>query len=178
MPRAGWGQYVPYRWSGLLRCLGAQRPVAPPARRGSPFLPRNGKKEGRGCAPGPRGSWPALSRSLVLGIVIFGTIVGLFRPVCQDRFGTHFREKYAGTHFCERKFPNQGTQMGAEIAQRPEQCATTAKTSERKRAGHKTGGPGGTAPGALSSGFLRRKPGSPAGVGGGNHLAGPALRRS
>ena len=122
--------------------------------------PRNGEKEGRGCAPGPRGSWPALSRSLVLGIVVFGTIVGLFRPVCQDRFGTHFREKYAGTHFCERKFPNQGTQMGAEIAQRPEQCATTAKTSERKRAGHKTGGPGGTAPGALSSGFLRRKPGS------------------
>ncbi len=44
--------------------------------------------------------------------------------------------------------------------------------------GYKTGGPGGVAPGALSSGFLRRKPGSPAGVGGGNHLAGPALRRS
>ena len=61
--------------------LGAQRPVAPPARRGSPFLPRNGEKEGRGCAPGPRGSWPALSRSLVLGIVVFGTIVGLLPSV-------------------------------------------------------------------------------------------------
>ena len=32
----------------LLRGLGAQRPVAPPARQGSPFLPRNGEKEGRG----------------------------------------------------------------------------------------------------------------------------------
>ena len=62
--------------------LGAQRPVAPPARRGSPFLPRNGEKEGRGCAPGPRGLWPARSRSLVLGIVVFGTIVGLLLPVC------------------------------------------------------------------------------------------------
>ena len=33
---------------GALPGLGAQRPVAPPARRGSPFLPRNGEKEGRG----------------------------------------------------------------------------------------------------------------------------------
>ncbi len=50
--------------------------------------------------------------------------------------------------------------MGTVIAPRPEQCGTTAKTSECQRAGHKKGGPGGKAPGALSSGFLRRKPGS------------------
>ena len=56
--------------------------------------------------------------------------------------------------------PNQGTQMGTVLAPLPEQCATTAKTSEWERAGHKKGGPGGKAPGALSSGFLRRKPGS------------------
>ena len=48
-----------------------------------------------------------------------------------------FEKKYAEKHFCERKFPNQGTYMGHEIAQRPEQCATTAKTSEWKRAGPK-----------------------------------------
>ena len=46
---------VPCGWSGLLRCLGAQRPVAPPARRGAPFLPRNGEKEGRG--PSVIGRW-------------------------------------------------------------------------------------------------------------------------
>ena len=41
-----------YPLGGCLRShLGAQRPVAPPARRGSPFLPRNGEKEGRGQAP-------------------------------------------------------------------------------------------------------------------------------
>ncbi len=103
--RTGWGpaggagglggrRYcVPCGWAGLFRGLGAQRPVAPPARRGSPFLPRNGEKEGRGQAPWTPGSWPAHSRSLVLGIVVFGTIVGLFPPVCQDRFGTHFRGK-------------------------------------------------------------------------------------
>ena len=50
--------------------------------------------------------------------------------------------------------------MGTVIAHRPEQCGTTAKTSEWQRADPKTGGPGGNAPGALSSGFLRRKPGS------------------
>ena len=33
---------------GAVPDFGAQRPVAPPARRGSPFLPRNGEKEGRG----------------------------------------------------------------------------------------------------------------------------------
>ena len=154
-PALGGGSTYPTGGRGSYGASGRSAPGGPPARRGSPFLPRNGEKEGRGCAPGPRGSWPALSRSLVLGIVVFGTIVGLFRPVCQDRFGTHFREKYAGTHFCERKFPNQGTDMGAVIAPPPEPCGTTAKTSERERAGHKTGGPGGTAPGALSSGFLR-----------------------
>ena len=42
--------------------------------------------------------------------------------------------------------PNQGTYMGYEIAPPPEQCGTTAKTSEWKRAGHKTGGPGGLPP--------------------------------
>ena len=31
--------------------LGRSAPGAPPARRGSPFLPRNGEKEGRGQAP-------------------------------------------------------------------------------------------------------------------------------
>ena len=103
--------------------LGRSAPGAPPARRGSPFLPRNGEKEGRGCAPGPRGSWPAHFRSLVLGIVVPDRIEGLFPPVCQNRFGTHFSEKYAGKHFCERRFPNQGTRMGTELAQPPSRCA-------------------------------------------------------
>ena len=42
--------------------------------------------------------------------------------------------------------PNQGTQMGTVLAPLPEQCATTAKTSEWQRAGYKTGGPGGLPP--------------------------------
>ena len=41
-----------------------------------------------------------------------------------------------------KSVPNQGTQMGTVIAPQPEQCATTAKTSECQRAGHKMGGRG------------------------------------
>ena len=70
------------RVGGALPGLGAQRPVAPPARRGSPFLPRNGEKEGRGSAPGPRFFIAARSHSLVFAVVISATIEGLFPPVC------------------------------------------------------------------------------------------------
>ena len=80
--------------------------------------------------------------------------------------------------FCERKSPNQGTYMGAVIAHPPEQCATTAKTSECQRAGHKRRGVQGARPPAL---FLRLSPekaGLPPGVGRGNHAAGLDLRWS
>ena len=41
-----------------------------------------------------------------------------------------------------KSVPNQGTQMGNEIAPPPEQCATTAKTSECQRAAPNPGGRG------------------------------------
>ena len=73
----------------------------------------------------------------------------MLRPI-WDAFSS---KKYAEKAFYERKSPNQGTKMGSEIAPRPGQCGTNAKTSERQQAGHKTGGPGGTAPGPLSPHF-------------------------
>ncbi len=76
-----------------------------------------------------------------------------------------FREKYAQEAFSERKPPNQGTHIGPEIAPPPEQCATTAKTSEWKRAGHKRRGSRGQGP---RRSFLRLSPekaGLPPGVG-------------
>ena len=39
-----------------------------------------------------------------------------------------------------KSVPNQGTYMGLVIAPLPQQCATTAKTSEWQRAGHKKRG--------------------------------------
>ena len=45
--------------------------------------------------------------------------------------------------------PNQGTYMGTVIAPLPEQCATTAKTSECQRAGHQKRGGRGSSPATL-----------------------------
>ena len=99
------GCCVPFGWSGLFRCLGAQRPVAPPARRGSPFLPRNGEKEGRGQAPWTPGFYGRSFPLAGFGVSCLwcgrGAISsGMLRPI-WDAF---FRKKYAGKHFCERKF--------------------------------------------------------------------------
>ena len=61
--------------------------------------------------------------------------------------------------------PNQGTYMGTVIAPPPGQCATTAKTSEWERAGHKKRGSRGQSP---RRSFLRLSPekaGLPPGVG-------------
>ena len=47
---------------------------------------------------------------------------GMLRPI-WDAF---FRKKYAGKHFCERKIPNQGIDMGPVIVPRPPCCAPTS----------------------------------------------------
>ncbi len=60
----------PSGWVGLCGASGRSAPVAPPARRGSPFLPRNGEKEEpRGKPLDPEVLWPACCRSLVLAFV-------------------------------------------------------------------------------------------------------------
>ena len=58
--------------------------------------------------------------------------------------------------------PNQGTYMGTVIAPLPEQCATTAKTSECQRAGHQKRGGGGPPPRLFASGLSLEKAWIPA----------------
>ena len=60
------GYCVPFEWSRLFRCLGAQRPGGPPARRGPHFSREMGRKRAGGKPPGPPFLWPARSHSLVL----------------------------------------------------------------------------------------------------------------
>ena len=81
--RAGarWGTAYPSGGRGFSGASGRSAPGAPPARRGSPFLPRNGEKEGRGSAPGPRVFMAARSHSLIFGIVVSGTAESLLLPV-------------------------------------------------------------------------------------------------
>ena len=82
--RAGarWGTAYPSGGRGFSGASGRSAPGAPPARRGSPFLPRNGEKEGRGQAPWTPAFMAARCHSLGLGIVVPDTIEGLFPPVC------------------------------------------------------------------------------------------------
>ncbi len=87
------GYCVPFGWSGLFRCLGTQRPGGPACPAGSPFLPRNGEKEGRGQAPWTPGF---MARSFPLaGFGVVGRIVpveGLVRCPCTcPDLGRFFR---------------------------------------------------------------------------------------
>ena len=104
--------------------LGAAPRGAPPARRGSPFLPRNGEKEGRGRCPRDPGVYGPLTlvRSFWGSLSLIRSRGYYFRYPKTD-LGRIFEGKYAGKHFRERKFPNRGTYMGHEIAQRPSRCA-------------------------------------------------------
>ena len=85
---------------------------------------------------------------------------GYYFQYAKTDLGRIFERKYAEKCFPERKSPNQGTKMVADENNYRSSAPHHAKTSECQRAGHKKGGPGGIAPGALSSGFLWRKPGS------------------
>ena len=78
------GYCVPFGWSGLFRCLGTQRPGGAACPAGSPFLPRNGEKEGRGQAPWTPGF---IARSFPLAG--FGGCGALFRSL--GYYGAHIR---------------------------------------------------------------------------------------
>ncbi len=134
-------------------------------------------KEHQGQAPGPRGSWPAHSRSLVLGIVVFGTIVGLFPPVCQDRFGTHFRGKICWKAFLRKKVSKSGHVHGHRNSPTtaPLRPTTPKPASGNERAIKKRGG-GGPPPRLFASGLSLEKAWIPRPGPGGNppRRSGPA----
>ena len=108
------GYCVPYRWSGLFRCLGAQRSVAPPARRGSPFLPRNGEKEGRGQAP-----WTPGFRARSFPLARFGGCAALFRS--WGYYGTYLHALIWRLSFAKMLFsiffPENASQIGLRISE-------------------------------------------------------------
>ncbi len=140
------------------------KPGAPACPAGVPISPEKWGERGRGKPLDP----DFYSRSFPLAGFCGGYLCNdrgaissdILRPI-WDAFS---RKKYAGKHFCERKFPNQGTHMGLVIAPRPQQCDTTAKTSEWERAGHKKGGAG-LPPRLVASGLSLEKAWIPPGTG-------------
>ena len=83
----------------------APRPACPA---GSPFLPRNGEKEGRGSTPGPPFLWPARCHSLVWGLWRIVPVVGLFRhpSTCPD-LETFFLQMLFEHIFSRKCVPNR-----------------------------------------------------------------------
>ena len=115
LPRWATRSCVPLGWAAPKHPWGAA-PRGPRLPGGGPHFSREmGRKRAGGKPPGPPVFITARSHSLVFAVVFSGTPEGLFLPVFQNRFGTHFPGKYAEKAFYERKSPNQGTQMGFEI---------------------------------------------------------------
>ena len=87
-------------------------------------------------------------------------VEGLLRAPClSPNLETFFRENAFQHSFPGKCVPNRGWYAGSNSPATGPDIAN-AKSSEWERAAIKTRGTGGAAPGALSSGFLRRKPGS------------------
>ena len=102
-------------------------------------------------------------------------VEGLLRAPClSPNLETFFRENAFQHSFPGKCVPNRGWYAGSNSPATGPDIAN-AKSSEWERAAIKTRGPGGAAPGALSSGFLRRKPGSrPESGGNPRRRSGPA----
>ena len=157
---------------------GRSAPGGPPARRGSPFLPRNGEKEGRGRCPLD----PGVYGPLTLGRSFWGSLSlirsrGDFLRYAKIDLGRIFRGKICCKAFLRKKAPKSGHADGCRNSPTTgTMCPTTPKRASANERTIKEGGPGGKAPGALSSGFLRRKPGSrPESGGNPRRRSGPAL---
>ncbi len=191
VPGGGVVRYcVPFGWSGLFRCLGAQRPGGPACPAGSPFLPRNGEKEGRGQAP-----WTPffMVRSFPLaGFGVVGRIVpvdGLLRcpSTCPD----------LGRFFCAvfKFYARQPLPIHEPTPPSPPSWGAgrygrwfMGRRPGRKKRGPPQGppklekvGPGRKnlfLPGVLSSGFLPKKAGPPPGAGRATGRCAPRLRKS
>ena len=93
-PRAGerCGTAYPSGGPGSYEASGRSAPGAPPARRGSPFLPRNGEKEGRGQAP-----WTPGFMARLLPLARFGGRATLSRS--WGYFAAHLRTLIWGLSF-------------------------------------------------------------------------------
>ena len=88
------GTAYPSGGPGSYEASGRSAPGAPPARRGSPFLPRNGEKEGRGrCPLDPQFYGPLAAARSFWRLCHIVPVMGLFRcPSSYPDLGTFFHK--------------------------------------------------------------------------------------
>ena len=127
-PRWRWGlQYVPFGWVPRKHPWGAA-PRCPACPAGVPISPEKWGERGPGASPlDPRFLWPLVPTRWVWGWLALVRSKGCCLRYAKTDLGRIFEKKYAQKEFFERKFPNQGTYLGPETAQRPFRCAPTLK---------------------------------------------------
>ena len=137
--------------------LGRSAPGAPPARRGSPFLPRNGEKEGRGSAPGPRfhgrsfplagfgDGWLWYGRGAITNSIL--------KPIWDAFFG-----KICWKAFLRKKVSKSGYADGYRTSSTTVPlCPTTPKRASGNERPLNPGGAGGIPPRLFASGLSLEK---------------------
>ena len=87
-------------------------------------------------------------------------VAGLLRGLCMYPDLETFFHKMLFQHIFPENASQIGVRISDEIAPPPDQRQRSQKRASGSKRAIKPGGPGGFAPGALSPGFLRRKPGS------------------
>ena len=111
-PGVGPGAGVPVvrtlRVAGAFPVPRGAAPRGPACPAGSPFLPRNGEKEGRGQAPWTPSFMAARSHSLVLGSLSLVGSRGYFLRYAKTDLGRIFEGKYAEKAFLRKKGSKSG----------------------------------------------------------------------
>ena len=97
------GYYVPFGWSGLFRCLGAQRPGGPACPAGVPISPEKWGERGPGASPlDPRFLWPLVPTRWFLGSLSLVRSWGYDYRYPNTDLERIFPEKYAEKAFLRK----------------------------------------------------------------------------
>ena len=102
------GRHFPAPVVGAFSNLGAQRPGGPACPAGVPISPEKWGERGPGASPlDPRFLWPLVPTRWVWGWLALVRSKGCCLRYAKTNLGRIFEGKYAGKHFCEKRFPNQ-----------------------------------------------------------------------
>ena len=171
------GYYVPFGWSGLFRCLGAQRPGGPAYPAGVPISPEKWGERGPGASPlDPRFYSPLVPTRWFWRLWRIVPVEGLLRAPCTcpdlERFFVLVLNSMRVGPSPSAKPPLPARPAGGravtgvgQMGRRPgkKRRRTPAGSPQPEKVG--PGRKNLFLPGVLSSGFLPKKAGPPPGAG-------------
>ena len=157
--RGGGGRYgVPFGWSGLFRCLGAQRPGGPRLPGGVPISPEKWGERGPGASPLAPGFYgPLAAARSFWRLCHIVPVMGLFRcPSSYPDLGTFFH-KMLFQHIFSKNASQIGLRISEGIAPRTDQGQQPPKRASGNERALNPGGAGGHPPRLFASGLSLEK---------------------